>query len=279
MNKHLLVLISCCLILAGSSVALAQETSPPPPNVLFIVREEIKPGRDAAHTEESNRYRQLLAKIKSPYGRIGMTPVAGNEHEVLYFWAMDSFAMLEKMNQDMEKWATGQYKADFDAIAPGAEDNHVSQRDMVAVFRPDLSYQPGRNIPEMRYMLIETLRVRPGQSMNFMNAAKMYLDGLKKGNTDTHFAMFQVMSGAPEGLYLVIEPMKSLAELDSLQERYKSFREAMGPEGLKNLDKAASEIFNPGESSIYAFNPRMSYVLDSFAARDKSSPAFWNPKP
>jgi hypothetical protein len=277
MNKHLLFFVSCCLLLAGSSRVFAQE--PPPPNVLFIVREEIKPGKDAAHVEESNRFRQLLRKIKSPYGRIGMTPVAGNEHEVLYIWPFESFASVEKMNLDMEKWATGEFKADFDAIAPGPEDLHVSQRDMVAVFRPDLSYGMNLNIPEMRYMMISTIRVRPGQTMNFMNGVNMYLAGLKKGNVDSHFAMFQVMAGTQDGIYLVIEPMKSLAEMDKLQERMKGFRDAMGPEGLKDLNKIASEVFNPGETTIYAFNPRMSYVLDAFAERDKSPTPFWNPKP
>ncbi len=279
MTKCLMMVISFCLLLIGFVRVSAQETPPLPPNVLFIVREEIKSGKDAAHTDEAYRFTQVLRKVKSPYGRIGMTPIAGNEHEVLYIWPFDSFAAWEKMNQDMEKWATGEFKTDFDAIAPGGEDFHVSQRDMVAVFRPELSYRPNVNIPEMRYMMIETLRVRPGQMGNFMNAANMYLAGLKKANVDSHLAIFQVVAGGPEGIFWVIEPMKSLAEMDKFQGRFKAFIDAMGPEGMKTLDKMVSEVLNPGETMIYAFNPRMSYILDAFATRDKSPTPFWNPKP
>jgi hypothetical protein len=278
MTKYLMVAISFCLILTGFSRAEAQEV-PGPPSVIFIVREEIKPGKDAAHIEESHRFTQVLRKIKAPYGRIGMTAIAGNEHEVLYMWPFDSFASWEKMGQDMEKWGSGQFKADFDAIAPGPEDLHVSQRDMVGVFRPDLSYQANLNIAEMRYMMIETLRVRPGEMGNFTNGANLYIDGLKKGKVDSHFAIFQLVAGGPQDIFLVFQPMKSLAEMDKFQERFKAFRDAMGPEGLKSLDKIAGEVFNPGETMVYAFNPRMSYVQDDFAARDKSSTAFWNTKP
>ena len=278
MTKFLTLCFSLFLILAGFSQATAQNAPPPPPNVLYIVREEIKPGKDAAHIEESHRFTNVLRKVKSSYARIGMTAIAGSPHEVLYVWPLDSFAMFEKMNKDIEQWATGQYKADFDAIAPG-EDLHVSERDMLAVFRPDLSYRTPVNIAEMRYMLIETIRVRPGQEQNFMKGASIYIDGLKRGNVDTHFSIFQVFAGTHPGTFLVIEPMKSLAEMDKFQERSKALREALGSVGMTALEKIGSEAFDTGDVTIYAFNPRMSYVQNEFISRDKSSPAFWISNP
>lgn len=267
------------LVVLGSSHAFAQESKAPmgPPNVLMIVREQIKPGTGSDHTAESHRFTLALRKAKSPWGRIGMVPIAGDENEVMYIWPFDSFAEVERMNAEMTKWSSGPLKADFDAIAPGPEDLHVSQRDSFAVYRPDLSYGEGVNMAEMRYFAVETFQVRPGMEGQFAVGAKMYMDGMKKGKVDAHYAIFQVISGSDGGIFLVMSPMKSLAEMDKEPANMKAFADALGAEGMKALSKLSSEIFQSTSSRIYAFDGRMSYVSPDWAARDKASPAFWNP--
>ncbi len=279
MKRITVLFATLSLFLLASYTVFAQTPtqSGGPPNVLMIVREQIKPGKGAAHTEESHRFTLALRKAKSTWGRIAMVPIAGDENEVMYIWPFMSFADVEKMNKDVEKWATGDLKADFDAIAPGPEDFHNSQRDMFAVFRPDLSYQAGVNIAEMRYFSVETFSIRPGQEALFESAAKIYIETTKKAKIDSHWAIFQVVSGAEGSVYLVMSPMKSLAEMDRIPADMKAFSEAMGPEGMKSFDKMAAEMFQSTSSRMYAFNPRMSYVSPEFAARDKSTPAFWNP--
>jgi hypothetical protein len=275
-------LLAALLLLVATAVPSVIAQTPagtmPPPNVLLVVREQLKPGKGASHLEESHRFTQVLRKANSPYHRIGMTAIAGDENEVLYIWPYQSFAQMEKANQDMEKWAMGPLKADFEAIAPGPEDNHISQHDMVAIYRPDLSYKPDVNIAEMRYMVVERMQVKPGQEGAFNEGAKLYGDALKKANLDSHSAIFQVVSGADQGLYLIFSPMKSLAEMDRIPSDMKAFGEAMGPEGMAKLEKLSADVFKSFSSSIYAFNPRMSYVADEFVNRDKSGQNFWNPK-
>ena len=279
MKRIMVLFATLTLVVLGSSQTFAQESSAPmgPPNVLMIVREQIKPGKGSDHTAESHRFTLALRKAKSKWGRIGMVPIAGDENEVMYIWPFQSFADVEKMNQDIDAWSAGPLKADFDAIAPGPEDNHVSQHDSLAVYRPDLSYRADVNIAEMRYFAIETFQVRPGQEEQFNVAAKMYLDGMKKGNVDSHYAIYQIVSGGEGGIYLVMEPMKSLADMDKAPVNMKAFADAMGVESMKALSKLSSDIFQSTSSRIYAFNPRMSYVSPETAARDKSTPAFWNP--
>ena len=266
-------------VVLGSSYAIAQEGKAPmgPPNVLMIVREQIKPGKGGDHTAESHRFTLVLRKAKSPWGRIGMVPIAGDENEVMYIWPFESFAEVEKMNQQIEKWSSGELKADFEAIAPGPEDLHVSQSDSFAVFRPDLSYGAGVNIAEMRYFGVETFQVHPGMEEQFAVAAKMYMDGMKKGKVDAHYAIFQVISGGEGGVFLVMSPMKSMAEMDKTPANMKAFADGLGAEGMKTLGKMSSEIFQSTSSRIYAFNPQMSYVSPEWAATDKVTPAFWNP--
>jgi hypothetical protein len=279
MKRIMVLFATLTLVVLGSSRTFAQESSAPmgPPNVLMIVREQIKPGKGSDHTAESHRFTQALRKAKSKWGRIGMVPIAGDENEVMYIWQFQSFADVEKMNKDIETWSTGALKADFDAIAPGPEDLHVSQRDTFAVYRPDLSYRADVNITEMRYFAVETFQVRPGQESQFANAAKIYMDTTKKANIDSHYAIYQVVSGAEAGIFLIFSPMKSLAEMDRMGADMKAFGDAMGPEGMKTFEKMSGEMFQSISSRIYAFNPKMSYVSPEFAARDKSTPSFWNP--
>jgi hypothetical protein len=280
MKRISFLFASLILFVSGSSMTFAQESSAPqgPPNVLMIVREQIKPGKGADHTAESYRFTLALRKAKSQWGRIAMVPVAGDENEVMYIWPFKSFADVEKMNVDIETWATGALKADFDAIAPGPEDLHVSQRDMFAIYRPDLSYGANVNMAEMRYFSVETFQIRMGQESAFAEAAKIYMDTTKKAKIDSHYAVFQLVSGGEAGVYLIMSPMKSLAEMDKMGADMKAFGDAMGAEGMKAFDKMSSEMFQSISSRIYAFNPRMSYVSPEFAARDKSNPLYWNPK-
>jgi hypothetical protein len=279
MKKILVLLVSITILLLGSSQLFAQESSQAmsPPNVLMIVCEQIKPGKGAAHTDESHRFTLALRKAKSTYGRIGMVPIAGDENEVMYVWPFESFAEVEKMNADVEKWSTGPLKADFDAIAPGPEDLHVSQKDIFAIYRPDLSYRAGFNVAEMRYFTVETFQIRMGQESQFANAAKIYMDTTKKANIDSHYAVFQVVSGGEAGTYLIISAMKSLAEMDKMGADMKAFGDAMGVDGMKSFEKMSGEMFQSISTRTYVFNPKMSYVSPEFAASDKSTPSFWNP--
>lgn len=279
MKRILVLFATFTLVVFGTSQTFAQESTAPmgPPNVLMIVREQIKPGKGADHTAESNRFTKVLRKAKSMWGRIAMTPIAGDENEVMYVWPFESFAEVEKMNQAVEKWSAGPLKADFDAIAPGPEDLHVSQRDMFAIYRPDLSYRAGVNIAEMRYFAVDRFQIRMGQDTQFANAAKIYMETSKKANIDSHYVIFQVVSGSEAGLYLIFTPMKSLAEMDKIGADMQAFATAMGADGMKAFEKMSGEIFQSISSGIYVFNPKMSYVSPEFAARDKSTPSFWNP--
>ena len=93
-----------------------------------------------------------------------------------------------------------------------------------------------------------------------------------KAKAEISAAVYQVVAGTPGTTYMTFRPMKSLAEYDlRVGPRV---REAMGDDQRKKADKVASESIMFTETSIYAFNPRMSYLSKEFIAGD---PAFWNP--
>ncbi len=279
MKRSLLLIITIATL---ASAAVAQSTNPAgPPNLLLLVREEIKPGEMPAHEREAMHfvYVQTRANSRLPIeardGRLAMTPVAGNENEVMYLWAYDSFADMERKRRESERLATGAMKADFEGL-PDAR-LHTSQFGTVARFRPDLSTNVGRvDVAQARYMSITTLRLKPGTEDAYWDAMKRITwPAREKAGDASPTAVYQVAAGAPAVTYLILRSMKSLSEMDTPM---LAVRSAMG-ERREDMDKIRDKAVLFANTSIYQFNPRLSLVSREFAARDTASPAFWITNP
>ena len=146
---------------------------------------------------------------------------------------------------------------------------------MFAVYRPELSYQPGVDIAKMRYFAVTTVRVRPGHEDNYADYVRNVQNAARgKVKAEAHFAVYQVIAGMPGTTFLVFRPMKSLAEYD--MRLGPKVRAAMTDDERKKADKITSEGVIVTDTSVYAFNPSMSYLPTQFTARDA---AFWNPTP
>lgn len=264
------------LMIMSALPALAQQG---PPKVLLIVREEIKPGMMGTHNRHSADFVSIFNQMQTPNRRIAMVPVAGNENEVLYITAAESFAEIETINRSTDqKLASlnGNMRVKMDALDKEASALHSGMRDMLAVYRPELSFNPGVNIAKMRYFTVTTTRIRPGFDSTYVEYVQKIINVARQKAKvdDLHVAVFQVVSGAPTGTYLIFRPMKSLAELDNPVGM--RVRAAMSEDQRKDADKAVREAIMSSDVSTYAFAPSMSYVDKEFAAMDAG---FWTPKP
>ncbi|HEV2830130.1 MAG TPA: hypothetical protein VGW76_21195 [Pyrinomonadaceae bacterium] len=265
-------------LLSMFSQVLAQEPAMPgPPPVVLIVREDIKPGMMATHNRHSAEFATIFNKLQTPNHRIAMVPVAGSENEVIYVTGAGTFAELESMQKatdDKLALAGGNMKADLDRLDKEAPALHAGMRDMFAVFRPELSYNPGVKIATMRYFAVNTVRVRPGQEAQYLEYVNGVIKAARdKAKADLHVAAFQVIAGSANTTYMFFRPMKSLAEYD-LRIAAK-VRAAMTEDQQKKADKLAGETIMFSETSVYAFNPQMSYASKEMIAGD---PGFWSRK-
>jgi hypothetical protein len=269
-----IVLLSVC------SQALAQTPEQHgPPKVLYIVHEDIKPGMMPAHNKHSASFATIFGKLQTPNYRLALVPVAGSENEVVYLTGSETFAQLENILQATDKkmgGASGSMKTELARLQSEAPQLHAAMRDMLAVYRPELSYNPGVVLPQMRYFSVTTVRVRPGHDAQYSDYVQKLVNvARQKAKVDNlHVATFQVISGAPAGTYMVFRPMKSLSELD--EPIGMKVRASMSDDMRKDADKAVNDAVMSSETSTYWLTPEMSYVEKEFAAMD---PAFWNPKP
>jgi hypothetical protein len=77
------------------------------------------------------------------------------------------------------------------------------------------------------------------------------------------------------GLFLVFNPMKSLAEADESFGDSKKFEAAMGESGMKRLSELSAACIESSQTNLFQFNPKMSYPAEEWI---KADPGFWSPK-
>jgi hypothetical protein len=279
MKRTFLLLSAVCLLVSLAAAAAAQTAGPP--KVFLFEREEIRPGKFDEHLRESNNFARTLAYAKkagqTSYVRLGMSPMAGNYNEVFYAYPFNSLEQWAQAERDMERWMTtpGPVKAFYDAASGPprqGEDLHASERSMVAVYNPTLSYNPRLSLAKARYVSVSTFRIRVGHFGDFMRATAMYVEAAKKLKGERHWAAYEVVGGANDNTIMMLSSMEALSELDSQLADDPEFVKALG-EKMDDFQKLASAAVESITTTIYEINPKMSNPPDEFVAAD---PQFWS---
>src|SRR5947209_1660340 len=206
MRKLLLCL--CALLLP---VALMAQEAPQVPKYLQIIREEVKIGKGAAHEKYEASWTQAMLRAKYTTHMLAMTSVTGAS-EALVIAGYDSLGAYEADMKMMD--SSPAMSSVMNQYSPGDAEYVSNGRTQIARFREDLSYNVNIRLGEMRYFQIRTVRVRPGHDDEYVEVRKLINSAREKSNSPVHSAVFQVITGAPNGTYLVFTPIKSLADAD-----------------------------------------------------------------
>jgi hypothetical protein len=241
----------------------AQQPSGPPP-VLRIFREEIKEGKGAAHEKTEAAFMQAAARAKYPARILGLTSITGTSL-ALFLEGHDTFASIADSQATLDT-------PEFVKLDIADAELRTSQRSILATYRADLSHGVDKiNIPRTRFFSVETIRVRQGQEQKFVELARGMVAGAQKSGDNKPVATYQVVSGAPNGAFLLLEPMESLKSMDEAPERDRAIAGAMGGSRLREIpDTIANE-----ESILFAVSPTMSFPSKEWV---EASPEFWGHK-
>jgi len=253
-------------------LAQAGSSGWPAPKVLQIFREEIKPGKAAAHEVVEAGWPRAFASAKWPTNYLAVTSVTGPS-EAWFFTGYDSFAAWETDTRNVDKNAG--LKKELDQLEAKDGELRSGGRSLVAFYREDLSNQPNADLPKMRYFRIITFRVKPGHEAKFGEAAKIVKAGYEKAKLTQTWYAYQIYSGMVTPTFLVFIPLKSLDEVDTAFAQTKTLQDAEGEDNVKKLQTISADSYNAVEANIFAFNPKMSYASKEWAAED---PEFWKPK-
>lgn len=275
MKKSLLVLFATCLFISTGIQAGAQTGGKtPPPKILSIFREDVKASRGSAHEKLEAGYVRALQKANWPTHSLGMVSTSG-AGDAWFMTGYDSLEAMETDRRNMDKNAA--LMSEFNRLDEADAEFRTSQRSMVAAFRPDMSFNPEVDLPQMHYFEVITVRVRPGHDQEFAEGTKLLRAAYEKANMPNHYAIYQVVTGTLSGTYLIFIPMKSLKEFDTAMDpkNQMAMMSAMGEENSKKFQKIVSDAVINTENSIYAFSPEMSYVPKEWEA---ANPNFWATK-
>ena len=261
------------LVFLIAPALLAQGGTMPPPPLLLIVREEVKPGRGGPHSITESAWTRALTKAKSTDHYLGMTSLTGPS-EAWFIMGYASYADWETKQHELDKDLA--FTKEVDKIAQDDGEHLTGTRSILATYRKDLSFGPDVEIGKMRYFRVRTFRVKQGQAKAFEDGIKLNLAAYGKSNFPGSFAFYEVLAGTGSPTYIVLRPMKSLADMDTLEASDKAFQEALGEEGRKVMQKIFADTVNGVENQLFALNPKLSFAGPSVVASD---PAFWTPKP
>jgi len=265
------VALGACLLAGCVGVAAQEGTTPP--KVLSVAREWVKPGKNGMpHEKTESAFVQAMTKAKWPTHYLAVESLSGKPR-VLFLTPYDSFDAWEKDVKAAEKNEAFSAELDRANVADGELLSDVDQG--MLMFREDLSLRAKSDIPHMRYFEISRIHVKQGHDKDWENLVKMYQSGFEK-ITDVHWAMYQSVYGREDGTYIIFNPMKSAAEIDTGWANWPKFEAVMGEDGMKRLNELTAVTVDFSETNLFAFNPRMSYVSEDWI---KADPDFWKPKP
>ena len=269
--------------LAAAVGAQSPDHSGPPP-VLAITREEIKPGRMAAHEKLNAAFVAAVSRTPSRSQWLGLVPVSGDENTTLFISAFGNFAEAESQRKaDEEQLSNAAFKAEMEALDKQGADLHAAQRTTFARYRPDLSFHPGtmEEVAQSRYFGITTVRVKYNRIPDYVEYAKAVNAAREKAGLPIKLAAYQVTSGAQYGTFIYFRPLKSLKAWDddyaAMAGTEKAMTEAYGgEEAARKVRLQGGDIVMVADNAVYAMNPTISRPSPEFAKYDV---AFWTPKP
>ena len=251
------------------------QTPPEPPNLLVVFREEVRPGKGAAHTLNEHAWASAFTKGQAPIRWLAMTSLSGPS-EAWFLSGYESYAAYQKSEDAME--ANAPLQAEGDTFS--AQESELLSRTsaIIARYRPALSYQPAVSIPQMRYMQVDVVQVNPGYGGEFTDTWRAIVEAHTKAKMNEHWAVYAVESGLPNGTFLFMYPHKSLNQLDGTQAMHTSneYRDAVGESGRTRQNQMTRDGITSQQTFLFAFKPRMSLLTKEFIEQDS---AFWAPKP
>jgi hypothetical protein len=260
-------------LLGSACAALAQEDpATTPAKVLVINREYTKPGKGGAlHEKTESAYIAAAKAGKAPFHYLAATSMTGPDR-ALFFVGYPSFTAWENENKTMDAMpATG---AALDkAMVPDGD--LLSETDTSVWIRDDeQSYNP-KLVTGTRYLELSLYRIKPGHDAEWSEVVKLVKAGYMKAVPEASWTVYGQYYGTYGSAYLVITPLKSVAELDQHLIGGKAFADALGKDGLKKLDELVASCVSEEQQNLFRISPKMSIPPLSWI---NAEPDFWQPK-
>lgn len=280
MNSHLIgrVVVGSAAVLSlfcCSPQTLSAQSSVPtygPSKYIVIQREFTKPGRDgSAHEATEAAYMRAAANGKAPFHYVAFTSLTG-PNRAIFLSGYDSMEAVEAER----KATSAALEAALDKTMIADGDQLSATDSSVWAVDPELSQNTNGPRIGSRYMIFREYVVKPGHSAEWEQLVKLVMDGYKKADVGAHWSTYRMIFGNSTGpTYLILTSVKSMNELDDMFASDPKFAQALGEDGLKQLETLEASCVESSKENFFAISPKMSIPTDEML---KAEPEFWRPK-
>jgi hypothetical protein len=272
MKARGVVSIAASAVFAASALIASAQTAgvSEPPKVLVIDREYLKPGKSGSlHEKTESAFVKALRDAKSPSHYLALDSLSGPQRSLFLL----SYSSFEEWGKEQEaEHANATLSAALDQAY--IDDGELLSESATHVFayHPDLSLHAAVAIEHMRYFELGQYHIKPGHRHEWEELVKLYQSGLEKAS-EVHWAAYESIYGENNGgLWVVINPMRSLAEVDKGFTYDKQLQATLGEAGMKHLAELTSACVESVQSNVFVVNPKNSYSSDEWV---KAAPEVW----
>jgi hypothetical protein len=278
MKARIASVVSLCLLSAATiatpavSFAQDQPSQPGPSKYLYISNDIVHAGHFADFYKVEADVVQALRAAHAPGISIGAVPITGGD-DVVFFHGYDSFDEMQKRHDQIVAMTQLEDKlhADATAAAPLLAESYSS----IYTYRPELSLHTDKKVEDYRFLEVTVYHIAPGHHHDFEALARVYVKTLDS-NPNSNWAYYEKMYGHDsDDMVAIFTLLKSLSDVDQEVADNAKLPEAMGKDQMQLMMEAGSNIIKSSESDLYAFNPQISYVPDSWLT---DHPDFWGKK-
>ena len=123
-----------------------------------------------------------------------------------------------------------------------------------------MSLHASVDVPHQRYWEFTSFHIKAGHEREWNELVKLYVDGFSKF-PDAHWAMFESKWGENNGgLWVIINPMRTLGEVDKGMADGKAFFAAQGEANMKHAGELAAACIESVQTNLFVVNAKESYV-------------------
>ncbi len=265
-------LLPLAVVVLTPTAMFAQAAPMPVNNVLSIFRESVKVGKGGAHDAHETAWAAALNAAKGADHYIAMASLTG-PNEMWYVSAYPTWADYEKANDGISAAA----KAVGKQYRPAETEYLNDGRTMILRPRTELGYGGPADLPNMRYISVTRVSVRPGHTSEYEEGRKMAKAAHEAAHLTDSYSVWEVTSGAPAGTFYQFVARKSLAEIDAGATIHgPAYIAALGGDsGQKKLAALTSAAVISQETDHFEFTPSQSVAPPAWIT---ANPGYWKPK-
>jgi hypothetical protein len=237
-----------------------------PPNILRITRSLAKPGSRVELARARARRAEALVNARWPRPSIALTSVTGPDE----VWRLTGYEAFEAWNEDLETSCRMHVLSSLLELLDQEEGDLIQEsREVTAVYRPEISYRPEFDWADMRFLDVITIQLRPGHHAEYLQNRKLVMDAHQRAALDEHILIYTVSSGWRSGTYLILRPLRSLRDLDLMEEMHgKRYGEILGDDNRKRVIELFAASVEREEEEYFAVDARASHITAAWSAAE-----------